>query len=75
MEAIAVGDVVELERAHPCGSDRFVVTHVALDVRLSCTGCGARLILTRARLQSRLRRVLPLTVSDLAPGDSADGER
>ena len=57
MDTPSVGDVVRLKRAHPCGSDRFVVTVVGLDVRLSCAGCGARLILTRARLQSRLRAV------------------
>jgi hypothetical protein len=51
------GEIVQLERAHPCGSDRFVVTLVGLDIRLSCAGCGARVILTRARLQSRLRAV------------------
>ena len=52
-----MGDAVQLKRAHPCGSDRFVVTHVGLDIRLSCAGCGARLILTRAKLQARLRAV------------------
>ncbi len=57
MEALDAGDVVRLARTHPCGSDRFVVTMVGLDVRLSCTGCGARLILDRARLRSRLRGV------------------
>jgi hypothetical protein len=53
----AVGQILQLKRAHPCGSDRFVVTMVGLDIRLSCAGCGARLILTRAKLQSRLRVV------------------
>jgi len=62
----SVGAVVQLKRAHPCGSDRFAVTHVGLDVRLSCAGCGARLILTRARLQSRLRAV----VGDIAAPES-----
>lgn len=75
METPAVGAVVRLRRAHACGSDRFVVTHVALDVRLSCAGCGAKLILTRAKLQSRLAEILPLRPNQLAPGDPAGGER
>jgi hypothetical protein len=58
METPAVGDIVQLKRAHPCGSDRFAVTMVGLDIRLSCAGCGARMILTRAKLQSRLRAVV-----------------
>ena len=48
------GEVVQLKRPHVCGSDRFMVTHVGLDIRLSCTGCGARLILSRQRLESRV---------------------
>ena len=59
MDDLAAGDVVELKRAHPCGSTQFVVTLVGLDIRLSCAGCGARLILSRARLQARLRAVHP----------------
>jgi hypothetical protein len=67
VEAVAVGDVVELRRAHPCGSSRFVVTMVGLDIRLSCTGCGARLILSRERLHSRLRAVHPFEEGSVNP--------
>jgi len=48
------GEIVVLRRRHPCGSDRFAVTLVALDVRLSCSGCGQRLILSRERLRGRV---------------------
>lgn len=48
------GEVVVLRRAHACGSDRFAVTLVGLDVRLSCAGCGQRVILGRERLRSRV---------------------
>ena len=34
-----------------------MITHVGMDIRLSCTGCGARLILTRQRLESRVKHV------------------
>jgi hypothetical protein len=57
MDAPSAGQILQLKRAHVCGSDRFVVTMVGLDIRLSCTGCGARLILTREKLRSRLRAV------------------
>ena len=54
----AAGDIVALRHAHPCGSDRMAVTAVGLDVRLSCTGCGALVTLTRDRLRNRLREVV-----------------
>ena len=48
------GEIVVMRRTHPCGSDRFAVTLVGLDVRLSCAGCGQRVILTRERLRGRV---------------------
>jgi len=51
----AVGDVVVLRRAHACGADHMAVTAVGLDVRLACSGCGARVVLSRERLRGRMR--------------------
>lgn len=65
--APAVGDLVVLRRPHPCGAERMAITAVGLDVRLSCTGCGALLMLSRERLRSRLREVVG-TLSDLGGG-------
>ena len=48
------GEIVVMRRAHACGSDRFAVTLVGLDVRLSCAGCGQRVILSRERLRGRV---------------------
>ena len=48
------GEIVVLRRGHSCGSDRFAVTLVGLDVRLSCAGCGQRVILSRERLRGRV---------------------
>ena len=53
-----VGDLIALRTAHVCGADRMVVTQVGLDVRLACSGCGARVVLSRERLRSRLREVI-----------------
>ena len=62
------GDVVLLRRAHVCGGDRMAVTHVALDVRLSCAGCGAHLVMTRERLRSRVRDVVGTLDAPAAEG-------
>jgi hypothetical protein len=53
-----VGDVVALRTAHVCGVDRMVVTQLGLDVRLACSGCGARVVLSRERLRGRVREVV-----------------
>ena len=52
------GDLIALRTPHVCGSDRMAVTQVGLDVRLSCAGCGARVVLSRERLRGRVRELL-----------------
>ena len=52
------GDVVALRSAHVCGTDRMVVTQAGLDVRLTCAGCGAPVVLSRPRLRSRMRELV-----------------
>lgn len=67
----AAGDVVVMRRAHVCGAERMVVTVAALDVRLICSGCGAKVTLTRTRLRSQISGVAG-TVAGL-DSDRADG--
>jgi len=67
----AAGDVVVMRRAHVCGAQRMVVTVAALDVRLVCSGCGAKVTLTRTRLRSQISGVAG-TVADL-DSDHTDG--
>jgi hypothetical protein len=63
----AAGDVVVMRRAHVCGADRMVVSVAALDIRLVCSGCGAKVTLTRTRLRSQVAGVAG-TVADLTDG-------
>lgn len=52
------GDVVLLRSPHACGESRMVLTQLALDARLSCVGCGRKIVLDRRRLGSRVVDVL-----------------
>jgi hypothetical protein len=49
-----VGDVVRLRRAHPCGSDTWLVDRLGADIGLRCRGCGRHVLLERRRLEQRL---------------------
>ena len=52
------GDVVRLRSPHACGESRMVLTQIALDARLTCVGCGRKIVLDRRRLSSRVADVL-----------------
>ena len=49
-----VGDVVRLRRAHPCGSDTWLVDRLGADIGLRCQGCGRHILIERRPLERRL---------------------
>ncbi len=51
---IRVGDVVQLRKAHPCGSDVWEVVRIGADIGVVCRGCGRRVLLDRGRFQRRV---------------------
>ena len=52
--SVLLGDVVRLRRAHPCGSDTWLVDRLGADIGLRCQGCGRHVLLERAALERRL---------------------
>ena len=53
-----VGDVVELKKAHPCGSKQFMITRVGMDFRIRCQGCGHEAWISRIKLERAIRKVV-----------------
>ena len=54
---IRVGDVLELKKAHPCGSREWLVLRVGMDFRLKCQGCGHELMLPRAKAEKAVKKL------------------
>ncbi len=61
---IAVGDRVQLRKAHPCGSLEWTVYRVGADIGLRCAGCGRRVMLTRSEFTKRLKQIVPQKESE-----------
>ena len=69
-----LGDGVELRKPHPCGGRAWTVVRLGTDIGLSCDTCGQRLLLSRSRLERRLRRVVRGSAEAAgAPPDASDG--
>ena len=54
---IRVGDILELKKAHPCGSREWQVLRVGMDFRLRCLGCGHELMLPRAKAEKAVKKL------------------
>ena len=55
---VQVGDVLEMKKPHPCGSQRFSVLRVGMDFRLKCEGCGHEVMVPRLKIEKRIKRIL-----------------
>lgn len=51
---LAIGDVIKLRRAHPCGSQQWEVLRTGADLCLRCLGCGRQIWMERFRLEKLL---------------------
>lgn len=56
--ALEVGDVVELKKQHPCGSNNFEIVRTGADFRIKCLGCEKQIWLSRSELEKRIRKVV-----------------
>ena len=50
-----VGDIVELKKPHPCGSQEWEILRVGADFRLKCMGCGHMVMVTRQLVEKSTR--------------------
>ena len=51
-------DRVELKKPHPCGSSRWEILRVGMDIKLKCCGCGHELMLPRSRAEKSIRKII-----------------
>ena len=54
---LQLGDIVTLKKAHPCGSQRWTVTRVGMDIKLKCLGCSHEVMSPRSKIERSIRSV------------------
>lgn len=54
---VRVGDVLEMKKNHPCGTNRFEVLRIGMDFRLKCVGCGHEMMVPRVKIERNIRRI------------------
>ena len=54
---IRVNDVLNMKKAHPCGSREGLVLRVGMDFKMRCRGCGHEVMLPRSKAEKSVRRV------------------
>lgn len=55
---IALGDIYELKKEHPCGHNEWEVVRIGADCKLKCLGCGHIVMIDRIALRKAIKRVI-----------------
>ena len=55
---VAVGNVLVMKKAHPCGEKRWLVLRTGADFRLRCLGCGHEIMVPRYKAEKNIRQIL-----------------
>ena len=58
MEELMLGDLVQMRKTHPCGSDRWTVIRVGADIKIRCSGCSRIVMMDRADFMKRMKKIL-----------------
>lgn len=53
-----VGDVIESRKKHPCGGNKWELTRVGVDCKLTCLTCGRKMETDRPTLEKMTANVI-----------------
>ncbi|HNT75983.1 MAG TPA: DUF951 domain-containing protein [Anaerolineae bacterium] len=55
---LAVGDVVELRKPHPCGGKLWRISRVGADIGAECLTCRRYILTPRSRFEMQIKRFI-----------------
>ncbi|MBO8164792.1 MAG: DUF951 domain-containing protein [Brevibacillus sp.] len=53
-----LGDIVQMKKQHPCGTNAWKVIRMGMDIRIKCTGCQHSVMLPRLEFEKKMKKVL-----------------
>ena len=51
------GDIVEMKKKHPCGSNEWEILKAGADIKMKCMGCGHEVIIKRSLVQKNTKKL------------------
>ena len=54
---LAVGDILQMKKAHPCGSHEWELLRVGQDLKMKCCGCGHLVMAPRRQIEKNIKKI------------------
>ena len=62
-----IGDIVQMKKKHPCGSQEWEVLQLGSDMRIKCCGCGHIVLIPRPKFLKGAKKVLNRDITQDTP--------
>ena len=59
-----IGDMVQMKKKHPCGTENWEVLQLGSDMRVKCCGCGRIVLIPRPKFLKGAKKVLNREVTE-----------
>ena len=56
---IAVGQIIQTKKSHPCGGDTWEVLRIGMDFKLKCLTCGREVMVPRTKAEKSIKAIVP----------------
>lgn len=57
-KVFALGDIVEMKKPHPCGTNAWKVIRMGADIRIKCTGCDHSVLIPRLEFEKKMKKLI-----------------
>ena len=53
-----LNDILEFKKEHPCGSNKWKVIRIGVDMKLECVGCKRVVMIARVELNKKIKKII-----------------
>ena len=57
-KTFGLGDIVQMKKQHPCGTNEMEIIRMGMDIRIKCVGCQHSVLIPRAKFEKSMKKVL-----------------
>ena len=73
-KSFQLGDIVQMKKNRPCGSNEMEIIRMGMDIRIKCVGCKHSVLVPRAKFEKNLRKVLRSAAAEQETGQQPSRE-
>lgn len=59
-----LGDVVEMKKGHPCGTNAWEIIRLGADIKVKCCNCSRIVMIPRSKFEKDVKKILKQNIPE-----------